>query len=83
MATTAPAPVHPHHAYVDPEAAEVWVGSHYDTVHDAGKYDGALGIVAGIAAVKAVLLEVRLGMPGSSVQQCVAAGKCGLLGCVP
>lgn len=44
------------------------MGSHYDTVHDAGKYDGALGIVAGIAAVKAVLLEVRLGMPGSSVQ---------------
>ena len=33
------------------------LGSHYDTVVDAGKYDGALGIVVGIAAVKALVLE--------------------------
>jgi hypothetical protein len=31
------------------------LGSHYDTVLDAGKYDGALGIVTAIAAVKSFL----------------------------
>ena len=35
------------------------VGSHYDTVIDAGKYDGALGIIVGIAAVKALLWQVN------------------------
>ena len=30
-------------------------GSHYDTVRDAGKFDGALGIVVALAAVKAHL----------------------------
>ena len=34
-------------------------GSHYDTVQDAGKFDGALGIIVPIAAVKAALLEVH------------------------
>lgn len=38
-----------------------YMGSHYDTVVDGGKYDGALGIVAGIAAVKALLLDVSAG----------------------
>ena len=33
------------------------IGSHYDTVIDGGKFDGALGIVVGIAAVKALILE--------------------------
>ena len=35
------------------------VGSHYDTVIDAGKYDGTLGIVAGIQAVRALLLAPK------------------------
>ena len=30
------------------------IGSHYDTVRNAGKYDGMYGIIAGIAAVKAL-----------------------------
>lgn len=34
------------------------IGSHYDTVKDAGKFDGALGILAGIAAVKALVIQV-------------------------
>ena len=38
-------------------SAAVLVGSHLDTVRDAGKYDGALGVVLGIAAVKALVLE--------------------------
>ena len=28
------------------------IGSHYDTVIDGGRFDGALGVLAGIAAVK-------------------------------
>ena len=36
------------------------LGSHYDTVKDAGKFDGALGILVGIAAVKASVVEVTL-----------------------
>ena len=40
------------------EAPAVLTGSHYDTVVDAGKYDGALGIICAIAAIKAVLLQV-------------------------
>ena len=50
-------------------APALLVGSHYDTVIDGGKYDGALGIISGICAVKALLVQVRgaqlqLGSPG-------------------
>ncbi len=31
------------------DAPVLLVGSHYDTVHDAGKFDGALGIIVGVA----------------------------------
>ena len=31
---------------------DVWVGSHLDTVPEGGKFDGALGVVAGIEAVE-------------------------------
>ncbi|KAG2443601.1 hypothetical protein HXX76_001952 [Chlamydomonas incerta] len=34
----------------------VLLGSHYDTVLDGGAYDGALGIIVGLAAVKGALL---------------------------
>lgn len=37
------------------DAAGIVFGSHYDTVVDAGKYDGALGIISAISAVKAIL----------------------------
>jgi acetylornithine deacetylase/succinyl-diaminopimelate desuccinylase-like protein len=35
-------------------AAGVWVGSHLDTVPEGGRFDGALGVVAGIEAVERV-----------------------------
>lgn len=35
----------------DPRLAEVWTGSHLDTVPNGGRFDGALGVVAGIEAV--------------------------------
>jgi allantoate deiminase len=40
---------------------EVWTGSHLDTVPGGGRFDGALGVVAGLEAVE------RLGLPGLAV----------------
>ena len=39
----------------------VWTGSHLDTVPGAGRFDGTLGVVAGLEAVE------RLGTPGLGV----------------
>jgi acetylornithine deacetylase/succinyl-diaminopimelate desuccinylase-like protein len=40
---------------------QVWTGSHLDTVPGAGRFDGTLGVVAGLEAVEA------LGVPGLAV----------------
>ena len=40
---------------------QVWTGSHLDTVPGAGRFDGTLGVVAGLEAVE------RLGLPGLGV----------------
>jgi allantoate deiminase len=40
---------------------QVWTGSHLDTVPGAGRFDGTLGVVAGLEAVE------RLGLPGLAV----------------
>jgi allantoate deiminase len=40
---------------------EVWTGSHLDTVPGAGRFDGTLGVVAGLEAVE------QLGIPGLAV----------------
>jgi allantoate deiminase len=37
-----------------PELPGVWTGSHLDSVPGGGRYDGALGVIAGLAAVEAV-----------------------------
>jgi acetylornithine deacetylase/succinyl-diaminopimelate desuccinylase-like protein len=37
-----------------PELPEVWTGSHLDSVPAGGRFDGALGVVAGLEAVVAV-----------------------------
>lgn len=36
-----------------PDLGEVWTGSHLDTVPSGGRFDGALGVVAGLEAVTA------------------------------
>lgn len=46
--------VHGRAAGSNPSAPALLLGSHYDTVIDAGMYDGALGIIVAIAAVKAL-----------------------------
>ena len=41
----------------DDSSPAMLIGSHYDTVVDAGAFDGALGIIVGIAAIKASILS--------------------------
>ena len=36
----------------DPAQPELWVGSHLDSVPQGGRFDGALGVVAGLEAVE-------------------------------
>lgn len=42
-----------------PELPEVWTGSHLDSVPEGGRFDGALGVVAGLEAVCAAGRSVR------------------------
>jgi acetylornithine deacetylase/succinyl-diaminopimelate desuccinylase-like protein len=35
-----------------PDLPEIWTGSHLDSVPSGGRFDGALGVVAGLAAVQ-------------------------------
>jgi allantoate deiminase len=41
----------------NPQAAPLLLGSHYDTVIDAGKYDGPLGIISALAALETLQHE--------------------------
>jgi allantoate deiminase len=42
-----------------PELPEVWTGSHLDSVPEGGRFDGALGVVAGLEAVNAIGRQER------------------------
>lgn len=42
-----------------PNAKTLIIGSHLDTVKDAGKYDGTLGVLLGLACVEALAQEGR------------------------
>lgn len=46
-----------------PGEPAVLLGSHYDTVRDAGKFDGALGIIVGLAALEGLLVQVSCRTP--------------------
>ncbi len=63
---------------------QVWTGSHLDTVPGAGRFDGALGVVAGVEAVEA------LGLPGLAVvvfrdeeRGCAGSRACAAAGILP
>lgn len=43
----------------DPSAAEVWCGSHLDSVPQGGKFDGALGVLAALHAVSDLEPQTR------------------------
>ena len=45
-----------------PSAKTIIVGSHYDTVRDAGKYDGRLGILVGLVVAEHIV-QNRLDLP--------------------
>ena len=63
---------------------QVWTGSHLDTVPGAGRFDGTLGVVAGLEAVEA------LGVPGLAVvvfrdeeRGCAGSRACAAAGVLP
>jgi allantoate deiminase len=41
------------------DAPEVWVGSHLDSVPNGGRFDGVLGVLAGLAAVERIGRRAR------------------------
>jgi allantoate deiminase len=43
----------------DPEAPEIWTGSHLDSVPDGGRFDGALGVLVALEAVAALAAAPR------------------------
>jgi allantoate deiminase len=43
----------------NPDLPEIWTGSHLDSVPSGGRFDGALGVVAGLEAVTAVGVSER------------------------
>lgn len=53
----------------NPEAGTLVCGSHLDTVRNAGKYDGAMGVVAGLLAAREI---IRSGQPLSYHLEIVA-----------
>jgi allantoate deiminase len=59
------------------EAPTLLIGSHLDTVPDAGKYDGVLGVLLGVAAVQALggrRLPFKVGVIGFSEEEGVRYG---------
>ncbi|MCQ8239968.1 allantoate amidohydrolase [Rhizosaccharibacter radicis] len=44
-------------AGADPDAPALLLGSHVDTVRDAGRYDGTLGVLAALAAIELLRAE--------------------------
>ena len=60
-------------------AARVWTGSHLDSVPKGGRYDGALGVVAGIEAVPSGSGQRTLAASSHSATRSGAAGSHGLV----
>ena len=48
-----------HYEGTDPLTPALIIGSHIDTVRDAGKYDGCLGVIAGIEAIARIKADGR------------------------
>ena len=57
----------------NPDAPAMFVGSHYDSVVDGGMYDGAMGIITGIAAIKILVLESAVSAGNISITSVIKA----------
>ncbi|EYU43647.1 hypothetical protein ABFS82_13G192300 [Erythranthe guttata] len=53
--------VHGRHEGLNPSEKALLIGSHLDTVIDAGKFDGALGIISAVSALKVLKTRGMLG----------------------
>ena len=49
----------------EPEAPRLVIGSHLDTVANAGAFDGILGVVLGVAMVEEMVKEARASVPAA------------------
>ncbi|HUD21498.1 MAG TPA: allantoate amidohydrolase [Acidobacteriaceae bacterium] len=49
-----------------PGAPRILIGSHLDTVADAGAFDGVLGVVLGVSLVEDYIQQVRAGLPSAA-----------------
>jgi acetylornithine deacetylase/succinyl-diaminopimelate desuccinylase-like protein len=49
------------------ERSDLWIGSHLDTVPQGGRFDGALGVVAGIEAVERASMGAVVAFRGEEV----------------
>ncbi len=45
--------------WAKPDAPVVMIGSHLDTVRNAGRYDGMMGVITGIEAIEALARAVK------------------------
>ena len=51
----------------DPDAPRILIGSHLDTVANAGAFDGILGVVLGIAVVEQLVADARAESPSEKL----------------
>ena len=51
------------------ERSDIWVGSHLDTVPQGGRFDGALGVVAGLEAVQSARCGLVVAFRGRSEER--------------
>ena len=51
----------------DPDAPRILIGSHLDTVANAGAFDGILGVVLGIAVVEQLVADGRVESPSEKL----------------
>jgi allantoate deiminase len=65
------------------ERADVWVGSHLDSVPHGGRFDGALGVVAAIEAVESAGRGSIVAFRGEEVGCIGSRALCGAGGALP
>jgi acetylornithine deacetylase/succinyl-diaminopimelate desuccinylase-like protein len=65
------------------EGRDVWVGSHLDSVPQGGRFDGALGVLAGVEAVERVGLGTVVAFRGEEVGCVGSRALCATSGALP
>jgi acetylornithine deacetylase/succinyl-diaminopimelate desuccinylase-like protein len=61
----------------------VWVGSHLDSVPDGGRFDGALGVVAGVEVAERLDVPFTVAAFRDEERSCAGSGYCASSGRLP